>query len=75
MTEEQTRMDPYHESRSCKECGVIYTIGEIYESSSGYFDAPYTTVMAVTSIVWPAGSAWEEGHGCRQKHALASPAD
>ena len=51
MTEEQTRMDPYHESRSCKECGVIYTIGEIYESSSGYFDAPDTTAMAVTSIV------------------------
>ena len=40
MTEKQNRSDPYQENRSCNECSATYTIGEIYESSSGFFDPP-----------------------------------
>ena len=40
MTEEQNRSDPYQENRSCNECSATYTFGEIYESSSGFFDPP-----------------------------------
>jgi hypothetical protein len=41
MTEADNSMDHYQESRSCKECGVTYTIGQFYESCSSYFDPPY----------------------------------
>ncbi len=40
MTEEQNRMGLYQEKRSCKECSATYTIGEISESSRGFFDPP-----------------------------------
>lgn len=31
----------YLEARTCKECGVSYTIEQFYQSSESYFDPPY----------------------------------
>jgi hypothetical protein len=40
MTEAHNSMDHFQESRSCKECGVTYTIGQFYASCSSNFDPP-----------------------------------
>ena len=41
MTQAHNSMDHFQENRSCKECGVTYTIGQFYASCSSYFDPPY----------------------------------